>query len=100
MSEMRRSSRASRARRNNNLQSIGNGRYRLTFPDKGTMTVYANSEREAVRKINQQLKPKHMLSQKKVSKYWTFPNGKPTPNNYVWDGRGWMKKSNNKVIEK
>ncbi|HUS48820.1 MAG TPA: hypothetical protein VMZ91_01535 [Candidatus Paceibacterota bacterium] len=24
-------------------------------------------------------------------KYWNFPKGKPSPNNYVWDGKGWIK---------
>ena len=74
------------------LSRLSNGRYRFTFPDKGTITVYANSENKAVTQINKILKPKHILIQKKKSVYWQFPKGKPAPNNYLWDGKGWRKR--------
>lgn len=34
---------------------------------------------------------------KPKSKYWNFPEGKPAPGNYVWDGEGWTK---NPTIDK
>ena len=34
------------------IANLGLGRYRYTFPDKGTLTVVANNEREALREMN------------------------------------------------
>jgi hypothetical protein len=37
---------------------------------------------------------KKKLINKRVRKikYWKFPKGKPAPNNYLWDGKGWRKR--------
>jgi len=31
-----------------------------------------------------------------MAKYWTFPKGKSAPIDYLWDGRGWIKRSTKK----
>ena len=50
-------------------------------------------ERVLLERIKEAQKELDKLHQKvhNDSKYWNFPNGKPAPNNYVWDGKGWIK---------
>jgi len=66
---------------------------RIKLLKRGLSDVNMEVVNLSAKRIKEAQKELDKLHQKvhNDSKYWNFPNGKPAPNNYVWDGKGWIK---------